>query len=49
MLCDTLEGWDGGGGGVGLGGKFKREGTYVYLGLIHAVVWQKPTQHPSIK
>ena len=26
-------------------GRFKREGTYVYLWLIHADVWQKPTQH----
>ena len=25
--------------------KFKREGTYVYLWLIHADVWQKPTQY----
>ena len=27
------------------GGRFKREGTYVYLWLIHADVWQKPTQY----
>ena len=27
-----------------VGGKFKREGTYVYLRLIHVYVWQKPTQ-----
>ena len=27
-----------------VGGKFKREGTYSYLRLIHADVWQKPTQ-----
>ena len=33
------EGWD------GVRGKFKREGTYVYLWLIHADVWQKPTQY----
>ena len=26
------------------GGRFKREGTYVYLWLIYAAVWQKPTQ-----
>ena len=38
VLCDDLP------GGV-RGGKFKREGTYVYLWLIHAVVWQNPTQH----
>ena len=24
-----------------MGGGFKREGTYVYLPLIHFVVWQK--------
>ena len=28
-----------------LRGKFKTEGTYVYLQLIHVDVWQKPTQH----
>ena len=26
-------------------GRFKREGTYVCLRLIHAEVWQKPTQY----
>ena len=26
-------------------GRFKREGTCVYLGLIQVVVWRKPTQH----
>ena len=31
--------------GGGMGGRFKREGTYVYLWPIHVVVWQKPTQH----
>ena len=41
MLCDDLEGRD----GVGGGGRFKREGTCVYLWLIHADMWQKPTQH----
>ena len=40
MLCDDLEERDGG----GLGGRFKREGTRVCLGLIHVDVWQKPTQ-----
>ena len=28
-----------------MGGRFKRERTYVYLWLIHADVWQKPIQH----
>ena len=27
-----------------LGGRFKREGAYVYLRLIHVDIWQKPTQ-----
>ena len=37
-LCDNLKGWE-------KGGRFKREGTCVYLWLIHADVWQKPTQY----
>ena len=41
MFCDNLGEWD----GVGGGGRFKREGTYVYLWLIHADGWQKPTQY----
>ena len=34
-------------GGMGreVGGKFKREDTYVYLWLIHVDVWQKPTKY----
>ena len=28
-----------------VGGRFRREGTYVYLWLIHVDVWQKPTQY----
>ena len=28
-----------------VGRRFKREGTCVYLWLIHVDVWQKPTQH----
>jgi hypothetical protein len=28
-----------------VGGRFKRERTYVYLWLIHVNVWQKPTQY----
>ena len=27
-----------------MGGRFKREGTYVYLWLIHVDVWQKTTK-----
>ena len=31
--------------GLVVGGRFKREGTYVHLWLIHNDVWQKPTQY----
>jgi len=33
-------------GGIGreMEGKFKREGTYIYLWLIHADIWQKTTK-----
>ena len=33
--------------GVGWGGRFKREGTYVYLWLSHVDVWQKPGLFPG--
>lgn len=29
-------------------GRIKREGTYVYLRLIHADVWHKPSQHGKL-
>ena len=29
----------------GVGERFKREGPYVYLWLVHIDVWQKPTQY----
>ena len=35
---DNLEGWE-------VGGKFKREGKYVYLWQIHVDLWQKPTHY----
>ena len=41
VLCDRLRsgmGWE-------AGRRFRRKGTYVYLWLIHADVWQKPTQY----
>jgi len=41
VLCDNIEG----GMGWEVGGKFRREGTYVYLWLIHVDVCQKPTQY----
>ena len=28
-----------------MGGRFKREGTHIYLWLIHVDVWQRPTQY----
>ena len=31
-----------------LGEGFSGEGTYVYLSLIHADVWQKPTQYYKV-
>ena len=39
VLSDNIEGWD------GVEGRFKREGTNVYLWLINVDVWEKPTQH----
>ena len=42
VLCDNLEGSD------GVGGKFKKEGTYIHLWLIHVDVWQKPTQYCKV-
>jgi len=39
-LCINLEGWV----GRQMGGRFKREGIYVYLWLIHVEVWQKTTK-----
>ena len=50
-LCDTgSSNWGSvttyrGGMGWEVGGRFQREGIYVYLWLIHVDVWQKPTQH----
>ena len=41
VLCDNLEG----GMRREEGGRFKMEGTYVYLWLIHVDIWQRPTQH----
>ena len=39
VLYDSLEGWD----GVGGGREVQREGTYVNLWLIHVDIWQEPT------
>ena len=45
LLYINLEGWDGeGDGGREMGGRFKREGIYVYLWLIHVEVWKKATK-----
>ena len=40
-LCDSTEGWM----GWEVGGRFKREGAYVHLWLIHVDAWQEPTQY----
>ena len=40
VLCGNQ---DGGRGGVGR--RFRREGTYVYLRLICIVLWWRPTQY----
>ena len=39
-LCNNMEGWK----GREMRRRFKRERTCVYLWLIHADVWQKPTE-----
>ena len=41
VLCDDLEGWDGG----GVEGRLKRKGIYVYLQLIHFILQQKLIQY----
>ena len=41
MLCENLEGQN----GAEVGVRFKREGAYVYLCLIHVDIWQKSTQY----
>ena len=41
VLCDKLEG----GMGWKVGGRIIREGTYVYLRLIHVDIWQKLTKY----
>ena len=43
MLSDNLEGWDG-----EKNGRFKREGTYVYLWLIHVDVQQKSSPYCKV-
>ena len=40
MICDKQRG-----GEWMVGGRFKRDGACVYLGLIHADVRQRPTQY----
>ena len=46
MLCDHLEGWEGG-GGLGVKLRLKVEGLYVYLKLIHIIVGRK--QHNIVE
>ena len=38
MLCDHLDGWD-----AGVGGRYKKEGMYVSIQLIHFAVQKKLT------
>ena len=40
-LCGNLEEWK-------VEGRFKREGIYVYLWLIHVAMWQKPSQYCKV-
>ena len=44
MFWDNPEGWGGEGGGKGV----QVEGTHVHLWLIHADVWQKPSQYRKV-
>ena len=39
-ILESTVGWD----GSEMGGRFKREGTYVHLWLIHVDIWQKTTK-----
>ena len=41
MLCNDLNGWDGG----GVGGRSKQKGIYENIRLIHVIVQQKLAQH----
>ena len=41
MFCDNLEGWE------GVGGRFKRKGTYVHW-LIHTVVFSSVQSHLTL-
>ena len=41
---DSLEGWD----GMGIGREAQEGGTYMYLWLIHADLWWKPTQYCKV-
>ena len=43
VLCDGLEGWDGG----GVRGRFKRKGIYIHLQLIHVIIHRN--QHNIVK
>ena len=44
MFWDKPEGWGGEGGGKGV----QVKGTHVHLWLIHADVWQKPSQYRKV-
>ena len=44
VFCDNLKVW----GGEGGERVFRREGTHVYLWLIHVDVWQKLSQYCKV-
>ena len=44
VFCDSLKAW----GGEGGERVFRREGTHVYLWLIHVDVWQKLSQYCKV-
>ena len=38
IQCSEMTGWQ-------VGGRFKMQGTCMYLWLIHVAIWQKPTKY----
>ena len=44
VFCDSLQAW----GGEGGERVFRREGTHVYLWLIHVDVWRKLSQYCKV-
>ena len=48
MQTSRTDLWTHGGKGWEVGRRIKREGTYVYLWLIHVDIWQRPTQYCKV-